>query len=124
MPFEHLKLRLTTEKKTKLIGVPGLPLKLHGSTVLEWLLIYLLLKQRVPIVTNNMCSEDTSVGNLPWWGRQQRSRLQQTPPARHMPRGAPRKALQVLDSHAGVNAPLLWMDVPSLKTFPLLPTTE
>lgn len=54
MPFEHLKLRFTIERKTKLIGIPSLPLKLHGSAVLKRLLIYLLLKQYVPIVTNNV----------------------------------------------------------------------
>lgn len=65
MPFEHLKLRFTMEEKTKLTGICGLPLKLHKSTVLKQLLIYLLLKQYVPIVTNDMWDEDVSIDNNP-----------------------------------------------------------
>lgn len=65
MPSEHLKLRFTIEKKTKLIGIPGLPLKLHNSTVLKQLQIYLLFKQYVPIVTNNVWDEDVSIDNQP-----------------------------------------------------------
>jgi len=54
MRFELLKLRFTVEKKTKLIGISSLLLTLHDSAALKCLLIYLLLKQHVPIVTNNV----------------------------------------------------------------------
>lgn len=63
LPFEHLNLRFTVQKKTKLIVILGLPLMLHNYTVLKQLLIYLLLKQYVPIVTDNARDEDISIDN-------------------------------------------------------------
>lgn len=65
MLFEHLKSGFTIEKKTKLIGIPDLPLTLHNSTALKQLLTYLLFKQYVPIVTNNIRDEDISIDNHP-----------------------------------------------------------
>lgn len=35
-----------------------------------------------------------------------------------------RKGRNFISHHTGVNAPLIWTDITSLKIFPLLPTTK